>query len=300
MVVYKIQIELQLPLTPPTNSLGPSPQSYLSSAILDTGATSHFLSINAPYSNKRPASPALHVSLADHSIMVSSHQVNLNLPSLPTSACTALLFPALGVASLLSIGQFCDAECMATFTASLVQVCLHNKLLIKGSRSPSTNFLWRVNLPIMLSPPPQALSMMQGTPSQLVAFTHAALFSPSHSTLRWALQQNFLVTIPGLTPKLLAKYPPNLIATDKVISTKPKKIFNPLSPNHLLPLHPPSPPQTSLYRPTRLTTTHFLPVPPLACRPTTALPLSWRPLAKSSPTKPAVSFSPPAKATHSF
>jgi hypothetical protein len=72
---------------------------------------------------------------------------------------------------------------------------------------------------------------MQGTPSQLVAFTHAALFSPSHSTLRQALQQNFLVTIPSLTPKLLSKYPPNSIATAKghfdqtrknIQSTKPK------------------------------------------------------------------------------
>jgi hypothetical protein len=73
---------------------------------------------------------------------------------------------------------------------------------------------------------------MQGSPAQLVAFAHAALFSPSLSTLQQALQKNYLPTFPGISPKLLSKYPPNSIATAKghldqtrknVQSTKPKQ-----------------------------------------------------------------------------
>jgi hypothetical protein len=169
--------------------------------------------------------------------MVSTHQVDLNLPNLPPSACTAHLFPSLGDTSLISMGQLCDAGCTATFTSSTVHVHLHDALLFSGTRSPTTNFLWRVDLPLPSTP--QALSLMQGTPAQLVAFTHAALFSPAPSTLLHALQRNFLPTLPGISPKLLSKYPPNSLATAKghldqtrknVRSTQPKPT-SPSSPN---------------------------------------------------------------------
>jgi hypothetical protein len=171
-------------------SLGPSLPQNITTAILDTGATGHFLSILAPYSNKRIASPALHVSLADHSVMVSSHQVDLNLPLLPISACTAHLFPALSDNSLIFIGQLCDAGCTATFTASTVQVHLHTDLLFEGNRSAATNFLWRVTLSIPPPPIPSAFIAIQGSPAQLVAFAHAAFFSPSLSTLQQVLKKN--------------------------------------------------------------------------------------------------------------
>jgi hypothetical protein len=44
-------------------------------------------------------------------------------------------------------------------------------------------------------------------PADLVAFAHAALFSPALSTLAIALEKGFLTNFPGLTPALLRKHP---------------------------------------------------------------------------------------------
>ena len=68
-------------------------------------------------------------------------------------------------------------------------------------------------------------------PDELIAFSHAALFSPVLSTLEYALRSNFIIHFPGLTVPLLRKYPPKSLATAKghldqirknIRSTKPK------------------------------------------------------------------------------
>jgi hypothetical protein len=53
------------------------------------------------------------------------------------------------------------------------------------------------------------------TPAELVAFAHAALFSPSLSTLTLALQKGYVTNFPGLTAKTLSKYPPQSFAMVK-------------------------------------------------------------------------------------
>jgi Reverse transcriptase (RNA-dependent DNA polymerase) len=50
-------------------------------------------------------------------------------------------------------------------------------------------------------------------PADLVAFHHAALWSPSISTLEIALRHKYLPPLPGLTTTLLRKYRPDLEAT---------------------------------------------------------------------------------------
>jgi hypothetical protein len=52
-----------------------------------------------------------------------------------------------------------------------------------------------------------------GTPATLVAYSHAALFSPATSTMETAFEKNFLPPFPGLTLKSLRKHPPNSEAT---------------------------------------------------------------------------------------
>jgi hypothetical protein len=51
------------------------------------------------------------------------------------------------------------------------------------------------------------------TPGNIVAFHHAALFSPAISTLATVLLKCFIPPLPGLTESLLCKYPPTLEAT---------------------------------------------------------------------------------------
>jgi hypothetical protein len=52
-----------------------------------------------------------------------------------------------------------------------------------------------------------------GTPATLVAYAHAALYSPAISTMETALEKHFLPPFPGLTLKSLRKHPPNSEAT---------------------------------------------------------------------------------------
>jgi hypothetical protein len=49
------------------------------------------------------------------------------------------------------------------------------------------------------------------SPSELVAFAHAAMFSPALSTLHAALDKGHLTNFPGLTTETLQKYPPRSI-----------------------------------------------------------------------------------------
>jgi hypothetical protein len=69
------------------------------------------------------------------------------------------------------------------------------------------------------------------SPAKLVTFAHAALFSPSLWTLCTALDLKHVAGFPGLTSKLVRKYPPKSIASavghmdqsqKKQRSTKPK------------------------------------------------------------------------------
>jgi hypothetical protein len=52
-------------------------------------------------------------------------------------------------------------------------------------------------------------------PAELVAFAHATLFSPALSALAAALAKGYLANFPGLTTKLLLKYPPQSAAMIK-------------------------------------------------------------------------------------
>jgi len=151
--------------------------------------------------------------------MYSTHEAELNLPTLPLSARRVHIVPALTTASLLSMGQLCDAGCRVTFDAKSVNVHLDDNLLLSGVRTPTTG-LWHLSLLPPAPPLPPLLhqsfaAVHSATPAELVAFAHAALFSPTLSTLKQALERGYLTAFPGLSAKTLAKYPPNSIAMHK-------------------------------------------------------------------------------------
>ena len=88
-----------------------------------------------------------------------------------------------------------------------------------------------------------AVAVNQSTkPADMVAFSHATLFSPPLTTLAAALRKDFLIGFPGLTKETLAKYPPPSRATIKghldqsrvnrkrSKSTKPEAQANPSDP----------------------------------------------------------------------
>ena len=187
-------------------------------AIADSGSTAHFCTATAAVINKRPASRPIGIANPNGSIMYSSHEAELDLPSLPLAARRVHIVPSLQSASLLSMGQLCDAGCTVTFDAKSVAVHLDDKCLLAGVRTPATG-LWQLSLttpslsPSPLSPAPAPLfhhsyaAVTSATPAELVTFA-ATLFSPALSTLAAALKRGFLPQFFGLTIKLLRKHPP--------------------------------------------------------------------------------------------
>ena len=195
--------------------------------------------------------------------MYSTHEADLDLPSLPPAARRVHIVPSLKTSSLLSMGQLCDAGCVVTFDAMSVTVTLHNKVILNGIRTPATG-LWHLSMvqpslpPALPSPPTVAptisppllhqsyAAMHSATPSELVAFAHATLFPPALSTLKQALDRGYLPNFVGLTAKALTKHPPHSVAMIKghldqarknqrsTKQTKPKSLVPP-PPDLVLP-----------------------------------------------------------------
>ena len=151
--------------------------------------------------------------------MYSTHEADLDLPCLPLAARRVHIVPALRTHSLLSMGQLCDAGCEILFTATCVQVRHNNACILTGPRDATTG-LWHLGLVSApppdppIAPVPEQLSLAAvatATPADLVAFAHAALFSPALSTLQLALDRGYISQFPGLTAQSLRKYPPSSI-----------------------------------------------------------------------------------------
>ena len=137
--------------------------------------------------------------------MYSTHEAELDFPALPPAARHVHIVPDLKNHTLISIGQLCDAGCDVIFDATTVTVRYQNHIALTGTRNQDTR-LWQLRAP---SPTEQANAAIgSATPAEIVAFSHASLFSPSLTTLENALKKGFLTNFPGLTAKALRKYPP--------------------------------------------------------------------------------------------
>ena len=119
-----------------------------SPAIMDSGCTSHFISPNAPVTDKRIANPSIPISLPNGSVINSSHTATLQLhPALPVEANTAHIIPAFSNNSLISIGQLCDNGCTALFTADNVTIDHNGTTIIEGPRNHQDK-LWYMDLSV--------------------------------------------------------------------------------------------------------------------------------------------------------
>ena len=227
-----------LPQTKLTNSYrSPTPsQEYL---LADTGCTSHYLKDTV----KLPQKPdkQLRVQLPDGSFMESKTSTHLPFIDLNPKATQAHTFQALKTANLLSIGQLCDNDCVATFNKTTVTITKNKSIIMTGKRDEITG-MW-------LIPMPHKTTKLQNQKqtqysnvitklhpkSKLVKFLHAAAFSPCKSTWIKAIKAGFFATWPGLTHELVSKFLPNSEHTamghldqeqKNLRSTKPNKNVN--------------------------------------------------------------------------
>ena len=143
----------------------------------------------------------------------------LPIPNLPTEATESHTFKDLHSASLLSIGQVCDADCSAVFTKQDLQIFNDKKELVLTGQRSYTDGLWNVNLSSLqptTRPPPQSTTVKQPTAnvilrydkpkSELAAYFHATVGSPTKHALTTAINNGNFVTWPGLTTDLINKH----------------------------------------------------------------------------------------------
>jgi hypothetical protein len=124
----------------------PSP----STALLDSGCTSHLLLANTKCSNKKSTATPLAVRLPNGDTITSTNTAMLNMPYLSHAAKQAHILPVLAHHSLLLVGQMCDSGCSVTFTASNVTVTNGESTILAGLRDKDSS-LWRA--PLEPAPP---------------------------------------------------------------------------------------------------------------------------------------------------
>ena len=214
-----------------TTTIGQPQSLNLSYALMDTGATSHFV----PTELATPAIPSSPMSVAqpDGSILVSKLTTTLpfNHLALPATATTAHILSPLSN-SLLSIGQLCDNDCIALFTKDKAHVLRghestqwlshlpSHEVIMIGDRD-TTDSLWHLPLHCQQSTPSNTQSCNAScnailpltTVAQHVAYYHACLGSPTLSTWCHAIDAGHLTTLPGLTTSQVRKHFPHSIAT---------------------------------------------------------------------------------------
>ena len=204
-----------------------SPPSYHNRyAILDSGATGSFVtsSDQSLLKNVAPTITAPTILAANGTIMPARSHGQLQLsPDLTAPAQHAFVLDDLQTGTLISLGQLCDDNCIALFTRYGVKILKNNQVIITGKREP--NGLWSIPLTpqpslqatdFPLTPPPlqaNGILRLDKTKQQLAMYHHAALGSPSTSTLLRAIRLGHLLTFPGLTTQLISKHLPQSIAT---------------------------------------------------------------------------------------
>ena len=116
-VTLDMQINTASTTTTLPHSLSPPP-----TLIADTGCSAHFVTPTYPLVNLQPSLYPTHIRLPDGTCMISTHEGELDIPTLPRGARRAHIVPALTDQSLISIKQLCDSGCDVSFDAASVCV----------------------------------------------------------------------------------------------------------------------------------------------------------------------------------
>ena len=191
-------------------------------AILDSGASSHFLLSSAPVTDKEIATNPLQIKLPNGATIQSSHTANIALPQLPPMARIAHVVPGLSSHSLVSVVKLCNAGCEVKLTDISCEVHFRGRPVISCSKCTSTG-LWMLPLTEEAAHNPTNNKEGQSnhstaqanhvhhtsTKAEMVQFYHQSLFSPPVVTLLKAVNNEQLDSFPGLIPSLLKHLPPS-------------------------------------------------------------------------------------------
>jgi len=194
-------------------------------AILDTGASDHFIQDNLGLTTS-PAYP-ITIFQSDGSSLQSTHSTMLPIESeqLPKESVSARIVPNFTTA-LASIGKFCDSGCTTVFTEKEALILKGERttewmsniptedIIINGHRD-NIDRLW--HLPLKAQDQQHSIHSMRSfsTIAQRVSYYHACLGSPTISTWCHAIDSGHLTTFPLLTSAQVRKYTPESVAMHK-------------------------------------------------------------------------------------
>ena len=124
-------------------------------AILDSGATSHFLLSMAPAANVRPTKTPLRAKLPNGETIASTSECDLMIPGLPAAARRAHIMPGLASHSLVSVTKLTDAGCEVLFTKIGCTISKQGRTILCGQKCTKTG-LWMIPLAGVLTAIPTA------------------------------------------------------------------------------------------------------------------------------------------------
>jgi hypothetical protein len=193
-------------------------------AILDSGASSHFLTTNTPATNILPTTTPIITRLPNGAWVHSTHTCTLDIPSLPPNAGATHIIPGLASHSLLSVLTLCNARYTVHFTKIGCTIVYQGRTIVCGHKCTRTG-LWMIPLskdakapPADFHPTVAMAANIDATSStaKYACYIHQTLCSPTAATLLHALTKSTeLKTIPGLTTNLIHAHLPKSTATDK-------------------------------------------------------------------------------------
>ena len=152
-------------------------------AMIDSGTTSHFLSVNAPILNKRPTNNPVTVVLPNGQTIKSSHDCDIVWTILPPNARSARILPRLANHSIISVVQLFDAGCTIIIDNNKCLVIYKNTNILEGKKCPTTN-LWFV--PLKLSTDLDQSKNKNESPTQHIN----AIYDMKTKTERTTYRQN--------------------------------------------------------------------------------------------------------------
>ena len=212
----------------------PTPTSTIV-AKADTGASQHYFrnQDTAALENLQPVSFGPVVNLPDSTSIQAQKQGNVLLhPSLSHNATTSHVFNHLTNASLLSIGQLCDDDCIATFQKKLLHIYKNRICILTGTRNGQDG-LWDISLPVSESTnvntslPCQSMNVIirkEQSKSDLAAYLYACCGSPPVSSFLKAARNGNLITWSGIFPPRNT-FPP-VLHLPRDISIRNRQSFN--------------------------------------------------------------------------
>ena len=84
-------------------------------ALLDSGASDHFLTVRSKVKNVRPTSNPITVTIPTGAKINSTKECDLDWPELPQAARNGHILPSLKNMALVSVTKLCDAGCEVIF-----------------------------------------------------------------------------------------------------------------------------------------------------------------------------------------